>query len=148
MGNEVKERKRKEFLCNKCCYKCSDKFSTKEKHEIFYAFWEIGETDKRQDRQRQYVANYVVEVTPERNRAIPSRKKRSLNYYLEKGNERERVCHSFFLSVLGISEKFVRVCISKKNDSGVVSPDRRGKKTSKNKTPAWIEEHAHHQYPK
>lgn len=57
--------------------------------------------------------------------------------------KRARACLSYvFLSVFSISEKFVRVCLEKKNDVGVVSTDLRGKKSSANKIPDWIEQHA------
>lgn len=144
-GNKVKGRERKDDMCCsvKCPFKCSQTFSASQKDDCFFAFWKMGEDDKSQDRQRQYIASHIEEVEPQRRRTnTPSRKKRSLQYYLEKDSERVRVCRSFFLAVCDITEKFVRVCLTKKNDAGVVSADRRGKKQAKNKTPSWIEQHA------
>lgn len=143
-GNKVKERERKEFTCDKCHLKCNSKFSDDEKNEFFCGFWKMGEDDNNQVRQRQYIISHIVQAEPERFRKhnVSSRKKRTLHYYLEKGSERVRVCRMFFLSVFSISEKFVRVCLEKKNDVGVVSTDLRGKKSSANKIPDWIEQHA------
>ncbi|KAG8305312.1 hypothetical protein J6590_108245 [Homalodisca vitripennis] len=142
-GSVIKKKEKPIFSCTNCPLKCSTKFSENEKDEFFLAFWKMGEDDKNQDRQRQYVASHVVEAEPERRRVnIISRKKRSLHYYLEKDTERVRVCRKFFFSVFSITEKFVRVSLEKKNDVGIVSVDGRGKQSSANKIPAWIEEHA------
>lgn len=142
-GKEVNKKERQNFVCTKCFLKCSDKFSESEKDDIFFDFWKMGEDDRCQDRQRQFVANHVVENEPCRRRGnTASRKKRSLHYHLEKHSEHVRVCRLFFLSVLSVTEKFVRTCLEKRSVSGIVSTDQRGKASTVNKIPAWIEEHA------
>jgi hypothetical protein len=40
-----------------------------------------------------------------------------------------------FLNTLGVTEKFVRVALKKKLDSGLISTDDRGKHTPSNKLP-------------
>ncbi|CAG9840328.1 unnamed protein product [Diabrotica balteata] len=72
----------------------------------------MEEDDRYQDRQRQFVANHVVESEPSRRR------------------------------VLSVTEKIVRNCLEKMSVAGIVSTDQRGKASTVNKIPAWIEKHA------
>lgn len=89
----------------------------------------MAEEDCSQDRQRQYLISHVKDMEPKRRyiNSLTSRKKRTLQYFLPKGNEQNQVCRKFFLSIFAVTEKFLRVCLAKKSDTGVVSPDKRGK---------------------
>jgi hypothetical protein len=51
------------------------------------------------------------------------------------GGEKVAVCKIMFLDAVGVTEKFVRVALKKKVDSGLVSTDDRGKHTPPNKLP-------------
>lgn len=104
----------------------------------------MAEDDKSQDRQRQYLISHVKGIEPKRRyiKSLSSRKKRTLQYFVPKGNEQNQVCRTFFLSVFGIKEKFLRVCLEKKSDTGVVLPDKRGKSSCQRKISDAIEKHA------
>ncbi|KAJ1524612.1 hypothetical protein ONE63_011096 [Megalurothrips usitatus] len=133
-GEEVPARSAGEV--HKCGYlKCHTLLSPEEVQQLFSEFWSLGS----HNRQWQKVASLIEYKEParRRKRMEDSGKSRRLTYFyhFEVNGKRLRVCKETFLSVLCVSETFVRNAMEKKlkTVSGIPEDDARGKHEPKNK---------------
>lgn len=89
--------------CSKCKYDCQKNISEKVRSEICSAFWKLG--DYR--RQKDFILTNVKSNVPKRRR--PSKPKNPTDTIKQRSNSKvfsflgKRVCQSFFLKTLSIS---------------------------------------------
>lgn len=97
--------------------KCNT-ITEEERMNIFRKFWELSWSEKT-----LYVDLFVV-VRPttrarDRKNNDSSRRENSFLYFLEKDQEKIRVCKNMFLHTLDIEEKAIRNWKNKKSKKGV-----------------------------
>ena len=106
--------------------KCHNKYGPQERYTIFSAFWNLGDLV----RQRDYLLKQIKRSTKKTSTQISNtqgkQKGFSLSYYLSI-SETKRVCKSFFLATLDISEQMIKTAFRKKNDISCAGEERRGR---------------------
>ena len=113
---------------HKCRMKCDEKVSAEEQKSIFTEFWKLGTWDL----QTQFISGSVHVSSVKRHRPGSENAKTTTRaFYLAD----KKVCKTFFLQVLGISQGRLQRCIERKTkNSGVGLTDRRGRHSPFNKT--------------
>ena len=135
-GNEKSPRKLKRTCGPTCRYKCSFNFKESEREKIFHYFWQLGEITK----QRQFLQMFANRETKKQISVENSRRQFSIKWTLPQNPNIHtqpaiRVCKTFFLNTLGISDKMVSTTF-KKTMFGVCEDDKTGLyKNRPNKTP-------------
>ncbi|KAJ8969098.1 hypothetical protein NQ314_001930 [Rhamnusium bicolor] len=136
--NLINEGRKLKPPCS-CPRKCDEKIPESIRQNIFRDFWK---DTFNWDHRRQFVISMVDEQTKNRSRPRNNnqagRRTKSKIYHLQLLESKIVVCKIMFLNTIGITEKFVRVALSKKKESGFVIPDKRGKHPPKNKLPEEI----------
>ena len=115
-GKTVSERQIGSGCGVKCRLKCHESFSRDTRQEIFDKFWNIGDINQ----QRQFITDHVQRKTSKKNRLV-------YTYSLTMCDQQIRVCKVFFLETLGIKEDTVYGACQKKDRSGIVTHDGRGR---------------------
>ena len=101
-------------------------YTNEDRENIFHSFWQLADTNK----QRQFIAKFTVKRSKKSETGQTNRRKSSISWFLPGPNEQTekvKVCKTFFLNTLGISDKMVTTVHSKLNDIGISMDDRRGK---------------------
>ncbi|KAG8313290.1 hypothetical protein J6590_108446 [Homalodisca vitripennis] len=129
-----------------CRMKCSEAISEEERKSIFSSYWK---EETSIDVKRQFVSSCILclptMTSRKRNLNSDKGKENTLYYHFSVNNKKIRVCKTFFLNTLSISNKVVVNILKTIQQGGVVKPDQRGKKTPPNKTPeATMENIKHH----
>ncbi|XP_052215260.1 uncharacterized protein LOC127833824 isoform X1 [Dreissena polymorpha] len=107
-----------------CRYKCHEKFSLNDRESIFHSFWQLGEVSK----QWQYVGTYAKQKPKQVQKSSGGNRKVSIQWSLPKqGTGPEKVCKTFFLHTLDISETVIKTAYRKLGMLGVSEKDMRGK---------------------
>ena len=109
-----------------CRYRCHSKISGDERQKIFHSFWQLGSITRR----RQFVEKYALKKVKESKRLGTSgRRKSSISWTLPKDGPENlvKVCKTFFLHTLSISDKAVCTVHNKLSCLGISSEDSRGK---------------------
>lgn len=131
---KVEARKIQPACHDKCPRKCCQKISLDSRNTIFKEFWSSG---RDINQKRQFIASSVETSNVQKRRSRTGEKEGKRNttnqYFFSIENEKIRVCKTFFLNTLDISQSFVNVALSKKLCGGIVSEDKRGKKIPPNK---------------
>lgn len=130
---EIKVKTPKQIDCKQCKFLCSLNFPEELRSEICRSFWQLG--DYR--RQKDFILSNVVSSSPKRRR--PSReptvksklRTNSKSFYLLS----KRVCQSFFLKTLAISNGPLIKAFEHKNvyTNFFDGDDKRGRHTPSNK---------------
>ena len=115
---------------NTCKFNCNTKVSKENQEKIFSDFYSLDNDAKR---------GFIIQTTSfgkvsrttvknEMGSKITSRRKGSYSYFLSVGEQHCRVCKSFYLATLAVSQKAVYTAHQKKDPvSGTLTPDGRGK---------------------
>lgn len=119
--------------CNEqCIYKCTLHISHEVRKQIFDNFYKLGSIQK----QWEFIASCADRIIPKYRRIVDTSKRkrneRSLNvaYYFQKDDDRIRVCKTFFLNTLDISNSVTKTALQKCNGNGeLIEGDRRGAKS-------------------
>nr|CAH7766802.1 unnamed protein product [Callosobruchus chinensis] len=121
---EVLARKIKPPCSTKCRLKCFEKIGQSLREELFTKFWDLGDINL----QRSFVSSCLVEVVS-KYRYTNAENPRGFNhaFYFTLQNEKTRVCKTFFINTLDISDRMVRTVKRKKDSCGFVKQDLRGK---------------------
>lgn len=123
-------------VCKQCVFKCSVHISMEQRERLFNNFYDLGNLQK----QWEYIARCTDRILPRYRRIVESskrkRRERNLNvaYYFQIDDDRIRVCKTFLMNTLGISNSVIKTVLKKVNENGeVMVGDRRGvqKKTKK-----------------
>lgn len=130
--------------CNSNCRtQCTKKLTHGDRQEIFANFWR---KECSNDQKRLFVASCISKMPVQRRRlriendSENLKRTNTLKYYFEVKNVRENVCKTFFLNTLCVSDSYIKTALEKKRTGGLVSPDKRGKKTPPNKLPDCVRE--------
>lgn len=125
----AKSIKPKKDCVNNCKFKCTEKVDKNSREKIFMDFYKLDHSGKR-----NFINQTTTCVTVASGKES-SRKKKSYSYYFMVGEESFRVCKSYYLSTLAVSQKMVYNVHEKKCAvSGVVDTDSRGRKSHSNVT--------------
>lgn len=115
--------------CKQCTYKCSFKIPNEQREQIFNEFYNLGKIQ----RQWEYIARCTHRVMPCNRRIVVDKKRqrreRNLNiaYYFQLDDDRIRVCKTFLMNTLCISNTTIRTALRKCNENGVlIEGDCRG----------------------
>lgn len=116
---------------DRCCKKkCNLRFDEHHQEEIFKSFW--ASTKESQD---AFLAKGLQAELPKRTVTRTPTVRTVWKFKFLKGNSFVEVCRQFFISVLKITPKRIRV-IQKKIADGVIDfSERRGKHTKHRKLP-------------
>lgn len=117
--------------CAQCIYQCSIYIIKEQRKQIFDNFYNLGTIQ----RQWEFIARCTDRILPKYRRVVESSKRkrneRGLNvaYYFQLDNNRIRVCKTFFLNTLDISNSVTKTALEKCNENGeLIVGDRRGAK--------------------
>ncbi|XP_050516591.1 uncharacterized protein LOC126891457 [Diabrotica virgifera virgifera] len=139
-GKLIAARKILPPCSTKCIRKCTTKFSEEERKLLFDSFWGLADLHS----QRSYVLNCMRPIQKKYIKVVSTNTRpRGLNnaYYFTKEDEPRQVCQKYFISTLGITERFIRTTASKQQD-GFLESEKRGK-IGKNKVPEEIKKDMH-----
>lgn len=115
--------------CKLCIFKCSVYISNEQRHQLFNNYYNLGSLRK----QWQYIARCSDRIVPKNRRFVENTKRqrceRNLNvaYYFQLDDHRIRVCKTFLMNTLGISNSVIKTALKKCNENGeLIVGDRRG----------------------
>lgn len=133
--NKIISKKEIKEPCQEGCRKkCTKKITTDERLSIHTQFY-----NKNLDinQKRQFIASCIEEVPVERVRVRTGsrvgKRKSSLNYFFTVNSKKVNVCRTYFLNTLNLSQTSVRFALQKRQSSGLVTVDQRGKHEPSNK---------------
>ena len=119
----AKSIKLKKDCADNCKFKCSEKVDKTVQEKIFMDFYKLD-----QDGKHNFINQTTTCTLAKSKKEESSRKKKSYSYFLTVGEESFRVCKSYYLSTLAVSQKMIYHVHEKKDPiTGVVKPDERGK---------------------
>ncbi|XP_022824803.1 uncharacterized protein LOC111355254 [Spodoptera litura] len=128
-GN-IKNKKELRPVCSSSCkMKCSEKFDTDIRKNIFNKFWELAD----HTRQWEFINNFTEKNNKKRiTTEGPSRRQFTTKYFLPIPADntlitRQQVCLKTFLNTFCITDQFVRTAHSKLSQEGITLTDNRGK---------------------
>lgn len=139
---QLQSKKVPKAACN-CKLKCYEKLDAAARITICSDFWKLGSLN----RQHDFIANSITKTVTVSSRKESSRRKHTLKYTLPYQTIKHTVCKVAYLNTLNISDKKVRVALSKSSRSAITmpSPDKRGTHRPHNKlsndTIAGVNEH-------
>lgn len=110
--------------CTRAGRKCT-LISEDDRGQIFLDYYRLADLQQ----QREFVARHIQNKEAKLKKAN-SRRNKSNAYFLTVNGKRVQVCKNTFLGTLGISEKFVRVILTKLTPTGIVEEDKRGGRQS------------------
>jgi len=115
--------------CGNCLLKCSSKISAAERENIFNTYWKLGDKNYQNDFITSHVD--ILKATGK------GRKNVIKVYHFTVEGQRIRVCKTFFLNTLNVSNKLIHYNTTKiRNEHGVNRLDQCGRQESQNKTKA------------
>ncbi|WAR13960.1 hypothetical protein MAR_004065 [Mya arenaria] len=102
-------------------------FSCDDRENMFHNFWQLSDVNK----QRHFIQMYAVQRPKGKKLATldNSRRNNSIYWYMPQYSDevsKIRVCKTFFLGTLGISDKTVGTVHKKMNSLGICLDDKRG----------------------
>lgn len=125
-GKEVKACQIKTTCTDKCKLLCKNKISESQRAKIFQNFWELGSLQRQRDFLGTCIEKLVLKFC-QISSIVTSRKPNCCYFFIIDG-EKIRVCKTFLINTLGITERMVRTVTTKKIHGNGISPkDGRGK---------------------
>ncbi|CAG9787649.1 unnamed protein product [Diatraea saccharalis] len=124
----------KPIKCDKCQYKCTEKFSEEERCSLYRNFYSMD------FRARKNFILSCIKVQPVKTRKVQkasNKKERSYSKkcFFQKNNDGIQVCQKFFMATLCISVDVISDAVNKQDSLGLYAgDDKRGKKSPPNKT--------------
>lgn len=113
---------------DKCRFRCKQNFTEEDRESIFHSFWATGDIT----RQRDFINRNSHVTDTKFKTSSKSPRTRSVIYSLNN----IRVCKTFFMSTLDISDQVIytahRKCVT--NSTCISSSDSRGKHDNRKKT--------------
>lgn len=142
-GNVVSAKVFTPVVCN-CRFKCSDQVPPGDQEAVHKMYYELSSWDS----QTTWLCSIVKTLQPKRRhrQRQPAQNPSRINYVRQFVLLDKRVCKSFFLRVIQISNKRLDYALRiKKSVSGLAETDKRGKHAPANKIPDeklnWIRDH-------
>ena len=115
----------------KCIISCSKKLSEELRIEIFTHYWELGGLQRQRDFLSSCIEKLILNY-----RRISGRVPRNPNstFYLMNNGNKVRVCKTFLLNTLGITERTICTMITAhQTGTGLAPVDKRGKHDNRKK---------------
>ncbi|XP_055846446.1 eukaryotic translation initiation factor 5B-like [Episyrphus balteatus] len=134
-SNKIREeRKVREGCSEKCKLKCPSNFKEDDRNKIFQAYWSMGDIQK----QREFIHKNMSIISPKYRYTKNAEKPRDNNnaFFFSKNIKKLRVCKTFFINTLDISNRIIRTVQEKRKKmyaSMQLEPDMRGKSKAKQK---------------
>lgn len=126
-GKTVKAREMKPPCSNKCRLSCATKFTTEQRQKIFDNYWSLSSFQRQRDFLSSCMAILQVSFRRLKVNATKERRPNCCFSFILAGKT-VRVCKTFLMNTLGITERVVRtVTEAKSSGSGVIPSDGRGK---------------------
>ena len=116
--------------CTKCRFKCSANFSEDDRLALFHEFWTLNDNEKRHFFAR---TTELAPTSRKRTTNVVSRKKNTIRYSLPCNGQNIRVCKTFYLSTVDVSQKRIINYYSSKHEAGD-TPNRYQWGTNSNRT--------------
>lgn len=122
-SQEIPPRQIKPPCTLKCRLKCFEKFSCDQREQLFSKFWGMGDINL----QRSFISSCLVKVSA-KYRYTNAENPRGFNhaFYFTIANNKIRVCKTFFINTLAITDRMVRTVKAKTDSNGFVEQDNRG----------------------
>lgn len=117
--------------CKKTCrQKCWEKITESQRQRLFNDYYRLADLHL----QRQYLGQYMDKTVPKQSSICKSSRFKvkertrgnNIQYYLQTGTERLKVCMTMFLATFDISERVACTAVHKTDEKGVVQKDGRG----------------------
>ncbi|KAM3960074.1 uncharacterized protein ACR2FA_005875 [Aphomia sociella] len=108
---------------DKCRLKCCKKITVDQRQTIFDVYWNIGQVDA----QRSFIMSCMTNITPKykyTNACNPRNCNQAFHFVVE--GQSVRVCKTFFMKTLDISDRVIRTVKSKIDEHGILAQDLRG----------------------
>lgn len=120
-GKTVEARKMGPPCQDKCVISCSKKFTEDFRSQLFKNYWELCSLQ----RQRDFLIS-CIEPLILKYRRISATKPRKPNcaFYVMNNGKKVRVCKTFLINTLGITERMIRTVIQAKADGAGIAPFR------------------------
>lgn len=99
-SKRLKKNPCKPESCSNGCYKISEE----ERQNVFQHYWSLSRARKRD----WLISNSSIKSVKRKRVKGSSRRIRSFEYYINKGEDRQQICQQFLLKTLDIGQKFVR----------------------------------------
>lgn len=130
-GKMVDARKMGPLCSDKCILSCTKNISEDYRSQLFEDYWAMGSFQ----RQRDYL-NSCIETLIIKYRRVSAQEPRKPNcaFYITKNEQKVRVCKTFLINTLGITERRIRTVIQGKTETGMAPIDNRGKHSNHRKT--------------
>ena len=125
LGKVRHAREMKKGCGQKCRYKCHSKFNENGRKDLFHTFNGLEDINK----QRQFLIKYATakQKAIQKTKGV-SKRSNSINWSFPLNGECIRVCKTFFLDTLNISDQMIHTANNKsKLIPGVCETDKRGK---------------------
>lgn len=121
----IRERRLGPGCTEKCKLKCNTKFDNETRRHIFEEYYKLPDLQSK----RTFVALNMSSIAPKYQYKKGQRRNNNAFYMRDKDGEKIRVCKSFFMSTLDVSDRFIRTVVDKSRSdvSGIIMEDRRGK---------------------
>ncbi|RZF43012.1 hypothetical protein LSTR_LSTR016942, partial [Laodelphax striatellus] len=107
---EIKAKSIGPTCSEKCKLKCSEKLNEDDRKAIFKSYWDLGDIQQ----QRLFIS-YNMEKIHSRYRYVREGSKRSNNnaFYFTVKDKRIRVCKTYFVNTLAITDRQIRTVTDK-----------------------------------
>lgn len=119
----TKARQLKPPCKDTCKLRCSTKINSVQRQTIFDTYWAIGEIHN----QRSFILSCLTNITPRyryTNALVPRNGNKAFHFIID--GHAIRVCKTFFLNTLDISDRMIRTVKSKTDEHGILKTDFRG----------------------
>ena len=125
---EKPAREIKDGCGDNCRYRCKKKFGSKERETLFHGYWKLGDINM----QRQFLTKYAIKKPKTLSTGSSKQRKASIMWTLPSQLQDGvtapvKVCKTFFLHTLNISDRMVSVVHEKASSIGTCTEDKRGR---------------------
>lgn len=130
-GKMIDARKMGPPCSDKCILSCTENISQDYRSQLFADYWAMGSFQ----RQRDYL-NSCIETLILKYRCVSAEEPRKPNcaFYIKKNEQKNRLCKTFLINTLGITERRIRTVIQGKTTTGMAPIDNREKHSNHHKT--------------
>lgn len=124
-GKVVAERKILDVpACQRCLFKCTSHITKTERNSIFQTYYGLGLQEKKHFLIKN--TDRILTSRPSKS-SLPSRRHYTFRYFFIIKGEKVKVCKTFFLATLCISQKPIYTAHQNKSVCGTPKSDGRGK---------------------
>lgn len=132
-GKPVEAKKIGPPCKDKCILSCSKNLTDDFRSQLFKNYWELSSLQ----RQRDFLISCIEPLVPKYRRITATEpRKTNCAFYVTNNDKKVRVCKTFLINTLGITERSIRTVIQAKvSGTGIAPSDKRGKHKNQKKIP-------------